>query len=175
MPSTVCIVTLVLPLPLEHDADNNAPDLFRFKVDLTSQKPTPLEEAAKHCAATGVAVLHIQEKEKPYEVSAYETLAKQIKQAIEELGDGYEDDDDDDEDEDDFDDDAPASKKQKKASGATSAPMVMPTVRKLEAIHLAASIARHDDGSYKKTRPLQLAGNEHSLVIVWEPLSEDKE
>ena len=176
MAPTVLVLTVVVPLRFEHDHDTHTPNVFRMKVDLAAEKPSQLEAAALFCVQNNVAVLHLQHKEKPYEVSAYETFASQIKQAAEDLAEAEEESDPESE-EDDFDDE-PSSKKVKKegsSAPAASAPIETPVVRRIDAKHLTTSIARRDDGNYRKVKPLTLTEEERSLVLLWEPANEDHE
>ena len=176
MPPTVLVLTLVLPLPMEHDYDNHSPDVFRVKVDLAAERPTPLETAAISCVQNEVVVLHLQHKQKPYDTTAYETFASQIKQVIEDLAD-MEEESEAESEEDDFEDE-PATKKAKKGSSVATASSGLretPTVRKLDAELLKLSIARHEDGKYRKVKPLVLGPGERSLVLFWEPANEDRE
>jgi hypothetical protein len=180
-PPESCVVTVVVPLEKGHDHNTNSPNIHRFEVKLAVRNalepPTPLEKAVSVCVRSDMPVIHLQHKSKPYENKYFEIIASQLKSAMEQLERTSSDDDDDDDaksDQGDFsdDDDAPDVKRRKlDPRNRSEAPV--PKIKEILVDHLTRSIARKDDDSYRRVKPLVLTPTQSSLVVFWELCDEE--
>jgi hypothetical protein len=178
-PPESCVVTVVVPLEKGHEHNTNSPNIHRFEVKLaarnTQEPPTPLELAVSTCVRNDMPVIHLQHKSTQYEMKYLETIASQLKAAMEQLELTSSDDDDDDKsDEGDFsDDDVAHDTKRRKIEAKARNDALVPMIKEIEVEHLTRSIARKDDDSYRRLRPLSLTPKQASLVIFWELCDEE--
>lgn len=168
------MVTVVVPLEKGHEHNTNSPNIHRFEVKLASRNatepPTPLEKAVSVCARSDMPVIHLQHKSKPYENKYFETIASQLKAAMEQLECTSSDDDDDAKsDRGDFsDDDAAHETKRRKLDTKDRNDTSVPMIKEIAVEHLTRSIARKEDDSYRRVKPLMLTPKQTSLVVFWE-------
>jgi len=177
-PPESCVVTVVVPLEKGHEHNTNSPNIHRFEVRLAPYcaSPTPLELAVSTCVRNDQPVIHLQHKSTQYEMKYLETIASQLKAAMEqlELTSSDDDDDDDKSDEGDFsDDDVAHDTKRRKIEAKARNDALVPMIKEIEVEHLTRSIARKDDDSYRRLRPLSLTPKQASLVIFWELCDEE--
>lgn len=168
------MVTVVVPLEKGHEHNTNSPNIYRFEVKLAARNatepPTPLEKAVSVCARSYMPVIHLQHKSTPYENKFYETIASQIKAAMEQLECTSSDDDDDEKsDAGDFsDDDSEHEVKRRKLDHKNKKTVTVPMIKEIATEHLTQSIARKEDDSFRRAKPLVLTPTQASLVVFWE-------
>jgi hypothetical protein len=180
-PPETCVVTIVVPLDKGHDHTTNSPNMYRVEVKMVMRDapdpPTALEKAVSVCVRGDTAVLHLQHRTKAYENKFYETIASELKAALEQLECTSSDDDDESEKEEgDFSDDdavheAKRRKLEKNRDDDKKPPV--PMTNEIRAEHLKSAVTRKDDDTYRRVGPLKLKPTQASLVVFWELCDEE--
>jgi hypothetical protein len=173
-PPESCVVTVVVPLEKGHEHNTNSPNIHRFEVKLAARNapepPSPLEKAVSVCVRSDMPVIHLQHKSTPYENKYFETIASQLKAAMEQLESTSSDDDEDAKsDKGDFsDDDTAHDIKRRKLDTKDRSDVSVIIIKEIAVEHLTRSIARKEDDSYRRVKPLVLTPTQTSLVVFWE-------
>jgi len=174
------VVTVVVPLEKEHEHKTNSPNIYRFEVKMATRNapepPTPLEKAVSVCVRGDMPVIHLQHKSIPYENKYFEIIASQIKAAMEQLEITSSDEDDDDQsdlgDFSDDEDDEPEAKRPK-TDQKTQKNAATHMIKEIGTEQLTQSIARKEDDSFRRAKPLVLSPTQASLVVFWELCDEE--